>query len=134
VFAGSDAVIQLWLFILAPLAGAAVAGLTYGLLFGRDREPVAGSGLHFSRPARPTANAGWDPNAQYQQQAWDQSQQWGQAQQQWQTPVEQQYPGWRWDAAAQQWVPDQQWQQPQPPQAPEAEDPRTQIRPPDGPA
>ena len=129
VFAGSDAVIQLWLFILAPLAGAAVAGLTYGLLFGRDRDPVEGSGLNFSRPARPTANAGWDPNAQYQQQAWDPS-----AQQQWQTPVEQQYPGWRWDAAAQQWVPDQQWQQPQPPQTPEAEDPRTQIRPPDGPA
>jgi aquaporin Z len=142
VFAGSDAVIQLWLFILAPLAGAAVAGLTYSLVFGRDREPVEGSGLNLPRPARPATNAGWDPNAQYQQQAWDQSgqQQWGQAQQQWQTPVEQQYPGWRWDAAAQQWVPDQQWQQPAAPQTPGAEggeggeDPRTQIRPPDGPA
>ena len=77
VFAGSDAVVQLWLFILAPLAGAAVAGLTYGLLFGRDREPVEGSGLNFSRPARPAPNAGWDPNAQYQQQAWDQGAQQG---------------------------------------------------------
>jgi aquaporin Z len=143
VFAGSDAVVQLWLFILAPLAGAAVAGLTYHLVFGRDRDPVEGSGLNFSRPAPAAGYAGaWDPNAQYQQQGWDPSaqQQWGQTgqQQQWET----QYPGWRWDAAAQQWVPDQQ-QQWQPPEAPGAEggeggeggeDPRTQIRPPDGPA
>lgn len=35
VFAGSDAIAQLWLFILAPLLGAGIAGVTYGLLFGR---------------------------------------------------------------------------------------------------
>jgi aquaporin Z len=150
VFAGSDAVVQLWLFILAPLAGAAVAGLTYPLVFGRDRDPVEGSGLNFSRPAPAAGYAGaWDANAQYQQQSWDPStQQWGQSgqQQQWgqtgqQQQWETQYPGWRWDAATQQWMPDeqQQWQQPETPgaQAPGAEggeDPRTQIRPPDGPA
>lgn len=36
VFAGTDAIVQLWLFILAPLLGAAIAGLTYPLLFGRS--------------------------------------------------------------------------------------------------
>lgn len=39
LFAGSDAISQLWLFILAPLVGAAIGGLTYGYLFGR--EPAA---------------------------------------------------------------------------------------------
>lgn len=39
LFAGSDAISQLWLFILAPLVGAAVGGITYGFLFGR--EPAA---------------------------------------------------------------------------------------------
>ena len=169
VFAGGDAVIQLWLFILAPLVGAAVAGLTYPLVFGRDREPVEGSGLNFSRPApAPGYPGAWDPNAQHQQpQAYDPNapQQWGQQgePQQWQDPTQQwgqqgvapqwdagaqaqqpqqtEYPGWRWDAAAQQWVPDeQQWRQPEAPGAEGGdggeggEDPRTQIRPPDGPA
>lgn len=32
LFAGADAIEQLWLFILAPLAGAAVAGLSYRVL------------------------------------------------------------------------------------------------------
>ena len=35
VYAGSDAIAQLWLFIVAPLLGAAVAGLTHSFLFGR---------------------------------------------------------------------------------------------------
>ncbi len=35
LFAGSDAIIQLWLFILAPLIGGALAGLLYPALFGR---------------------------------------------------------------------------------------------------
>jgi aquaporin Z len=136
VFAGGDAVIQLWLFILAPLLGAAVAGLTYPLVLGRDRDPVAGSGLSFSRP-KPQYQQGWDQSQQWQGQQWE-GQQW-QGQQQWQTPLEQQYPGWRWDGAAQQWVPDQQWQQPEAPEASGSEtwapeDPTTQIRPPDGPA
>jgi aquaporin Z len=35
-FAGRDAIAQLWLFILAPVAGALIAGFTYALLFGDD--------------------------------------------------------------------------------------------------
>ena len=49
VFAGVDAVAQLWLFILAPLLGGAIAGFTYALLFGRGAEDVPGSGLRFVR-------------------------------------------------------------------------------------
>lgn len=35
LFAGSDALGQLWLFILAPIGGALLAGATYALLLGR---------------------------------------------------------------------------------------------------
>ncbi|HEU5455995.1 MAG TPA: aquaporin [Nocardioides sp.] len=49
VFAGVDAIAQLWLFILAPLLGGAIAGLTYALLFGRGAEDVPGSGLRLVR-------------------------------------------------------------------------------------
>lgn len=45
VFAGVDAIAQLWLFILAPLLGGAIAGVSYALLFGRGAENVPGSGL-----------------------------------------------------------------------------------------
>ena len=45
VFAGVDAIAQLWLFILAPLLGGAIAGITYALLFGRGAENVPGSGV-----------------------------------------------------------------------------------------
>jgi aquaporin Z len=41
LFAGGDAIAQLWLFILAPLAGALIAGATYTRLFGSGEEPVA---------------------------------------------------------------------------------------------
>ena len=41
LFAGGQAIGQLWLFVLAPLLGAAVAGATYGPLF-RDRPGTAG--------------------------------------------------------------------------------------------
>jgi aquaporin Z len=34
LFAGADAIEQLWLFILAPVVGALIAGLTYRPLFG----------------------------------------------------------------------------------------------------
>ena len=40
LFAGSDALTQLWLFIAAPIAGALIAGFTYAFLMGRD-EPTA---------------------------------------------------------------------------------------------
>jgi aquaporin Z len=36
LFAGSDAISQLWLFILAPIAGALIAGFTYAFLLGDD--------------------------------------------------------------------------------------------------
>jgi aquaporin Z len=49
VFAGVDAIAQLWLFILAPLLGGAIAGISYALLFGRGAEDVPGSGLRFVR-------------------------------------------------------------------------------------
>lgn len=39
LFAGGDAIAQLWLFILAPVVGALIAGFTYSLLSG-TREPV----------------------------------------------------------------------------------------------
>lgn len=36
LFAGSDAISQLWLFIVAPIGGALAAGATYALLVGRE--------------------------------------------------------------------------------------------------
>jgi len=36
LFAGSDAIVQLWLFIVAPLIGAVIAGLAYPLVFGKE--------------------------------------------------------------------------------------------------
>jgi aquaporin Z len=38
LFAGGDAIVQLWMFILAPLAGGLIAGATYAFLFGSDEE------------------------------------------------------------------------------------------------
>jgi len=108
LFAGSDAIIQLWLFILAPLLGAAIAGLTYPLLFGHATEPVAGSGLRFSRPA---AVPGYGAPDQYQQE-WNQPTAGGTQQTQaWeQEPIIQD--GWQWDHQAQEWKPLEQFQQP----------------------
>lgn len=40
LFAGIDAVEQLWAFWLAPVLGAMIAGATYGLLFGKVEEAV----------------------------------------------------------------------------------------------
>jgi aquaporin Z len=36
LFAGSDAISQLWLFIVAPIAGGLIAGFTYAFLLGDD--------------------------------------------------------------------------------------------------
>jgi aquaporin Z len=71
LFAGSDAILQLWLFILAPLVGGALAGLLYPAVFGRGAEPVVGSGWRLAR--RPVAGAvpGYGAPDAYQQQ-WNQ--------------------------------------------------------------
>lgn len=71
-----DALKYQWVFLIAPLLGAAIAGVLYPLIFGRDGAPVPGSGL-----AAPQSAAAPQP-------------------------VAQSYPGWAWDAATQQWVPD----------------------------
>jgi aquaporin Z len=124
LFGGAEALQQLWLFIVAPLLGGALAGLGYPAVFGRDTDPVAGSGLRFG-PRRPAgAVPGYGAPDQLQQQ-------WQQAPGQWQP---QQYPP--------QQPPDQGYAQPsatpgQPPpqqQGPrsggdEPDDGRTQIRP-----
>ena len=41
LFAGADAIGQLWLFIVAPVAGALIAGATYALIVGSDTTAVA---------------------------------------------------------------------------------------------
>ena len=86
----------------APLIGAAIAGLTYPLLFGHGTDPVAGSGLEL-RPARAgRAVPGYGAPDQYQQE-WNQ-QQAAQDQAAWeQEPIIQD--GWQWDHAAQEWKP-----------------------------
>ncbi|GAA4375629.1 hypothetical protein GCM10023146_30060 [Nocardioides caricicola] len=103
LFAGPDAIEQLWLFILAPLIGAALAGIAYPLLFGRGGDPLPGSGIAFGRPR---VVEGPD---QYQQQ-WNQetatsgstgsstgSSTYTAA------PIVQD--GWQWDPVGQQWHP-----------------------------
>lgn len=40
LFAGGDAIAQLWLFILAPICGAVIAGVSYAYLLGRE-EPAS---------------------------------------------------------------------------------------------
>ena len=97
VFAGTDAIVQLWLFVLAPLLGAAIAGLTYPVLFGHGAAPVAGSGLNFGGGRKDQFVPG-----NYEAQ-WNQGQpaSWGQ-------------PGAAWGAP-----PQQQWGQPDPYQQPQ---------------
>jgi aquaporin Z len=41
LFAGSDALGQLWLFIVAPVVGALIAGFSYALLFGDGIAPAS---------------------------------------------------------------------------------------------
>ena len=100
VFAGTDAIIQLWLFVVAPLAGAAIAGLSYPVLFGHGSEPVAGSGLNFGGGRKAQQFVPGSYEAQ-----WNQGQpgSWGQ-------------PGAGWGAPPQQ---QQQWGQPVGPQQPD---------------
>lgn len=97
LFAGGDAIVQLWLFILAPVLGAAIAGAGYPLLFGRASDPVPGSGVSFSRPRTAAQLPGYAAPDQYQQQ-WNQEAQPGSA-----APIIQD--GWQWDPVGQQWHP-----------------------------
>jgi aquaporin Z len=70
IFGGSEALKQVWLFIVAPLLGGGLSGIVYPLLFGHADEPVAGSGLRFAvRPAG--AVPGYGAPDQFQQQ-WQQ--------------------------------------------------------------
>ncbi|MET1059906.1 MAG: MIP family channel protein, partial [Nocardioides sp.] len=105
LFAGTDAIQQLWLFILAPLLGAAIAGLAYPILFGRVGEAVPGSGISFSRPRTAAQVPGYASPDQYQQQ-------WNQETAPAPAPIVQD--GWQWDPAGQQWHPvgstPEQWQ------------------------
>ena len=99
VFAGTDAIVQLWLFVVAPLLGAAIAGLSYPVLFGHGSAPVAGSGLNFGGGRKGdqfvpgSYEAQWNQGQQAQQGGWGQ-------------------PGAAWGAPPQQ----QAWGQPVPPQ------------------
>ncbi len=69
LFAGTDAIVQLWLFIVAPLLGGALAGLAYPAIFGHASDPVPGSGLNFG--AKAGAVPGYGAPDQFQQQ-WNQ--------------------------------------------------------------
>ncbi|MFC7362048.1 aquaporin [Nocardioides astragali] len=123
VFAGTDSIIQLWLFVVAPFLGAAIAGLTYPVLFGHASEPVPGSGLSFGGGRKGDQFVPGSYEAQ-----WNQGQQggnWGQPGAAWGAPPQQQWG----QPVPQQPVPQQQpdpystpqaapapWGQPQPPQ------------------
>lgn len=98
LFAGGHAIGQLWLYILAPLGGAIAGAGAYVALFGRDAEPVAGSGIPSIAELRAV---GGKVGAKQEVPAW-------------QTPKEPtadgeppvyEQDGWRWDYTAQQWVP-----------------------------
>jgi aquaporin Z len=106
LFAGSDAIVQLWLFILAPLLGGAIAGLAYPLVFGRDTDPVPGSGFRISRPAPAVVASPWGTPDQYQQQ-WNQDPNpeytGAAAEPAAAAPIVQD--GWQWDPVGQQWHP-----------------------------
>jgi aquaporin Z len=39
LFAGTDALAQLWVFWLTPVVGAAIAGFSYAVLLGREQQP-----------------------------------------------------------------------------------------------
>jgi aquaporin Z len=114
LFAGSDALIQLWLFIVAPLLGGALAGVLYPMVFGHHSDPVAGSGLRFGRRTAPGAVPGYGAPDAYQDQ-WNQQYAPGQAPPPGQAP----YPG-QAPPPGQPWPPQppQQWQQPQYPTTP----------------
>ncbi len=137
IFAGTDAIVQLWVFVVGPLLGGAIAGATYGWLFGETRGPAAS----FAAQAPVGAVPGYGAPDQYQQQ-WNEGaaaephQQWGEPQ--W-TP--EQIAAWEAQQGlaqhvSQQWTPEQvaAWEaqqgSQQAGQQPDDGDERTQIRPP----
>jgi aquaporin Z len=130
VYAGTDAIADLWLFILAPLLGGAIAGLTYPLLFGHGTDPVAGSGLGFGRAAA-SAVPGYGAPDQFQQE-WNQPD--GVAavsphHQEWEPePIIQD--GWQWDHQAQEWKPLEEWPPPAEQPWTDPDGGHTQVRPP----
>jgi aquaporin Z len=135
LFAGGHALGQVWLFILAPALGGALAGLAYPALFGRTEPAVPGSGLvlpEFRRPA--PQGPVWHSPASYSDTSPHHpavpsdtagtSGPSGTSVPSWQQPVAHdpngglpvyEQDGWRWDYAKQQWVPIDQ-----PPAAPPA--------------
>lgn len=70
LFSGSTALSQLWVFIVAPLLGGAIAGVVYQVVFGRGERSVPGSGLNFAITvtARDAAPQQWAPQAPAPQQ------------------------------------------------------------------
>jgi len=98
LFAGPDPIIQLWVFIPAPLLGAVAAGLAYPLLFGRSSDPVPGSGISLRWPRTARQAPGFATPDLYQQQ-WNQETQSTHAA----APIVQD--GWQWDPIGQQWHP-----------------------------
>lgn len=114
-FSGGDAIQDLWLFIVAPLIGAALAGVLYPVLFGRDKEPVVGSGLGLGSGGSSAPGFTQQWNQDYPQQqpfgqqglggGHDAGQGYGQPQSQEQPIIQD---GWQWDPASQQWIPAQQ--------------------------
>jgi aquaporin Z len=70
LYGGTDALKQLWLFIVAPLLGGAFSGILYPAAFGHGTEPVAGSGFRF-RGRLAVAVPGYGAPDQLQQQ-WQQ--------------------------------------------------------------
>jgi aquaporin Z len=73
LFDGTDALKQVWLFVVAPLLGGAIGGILYPLVFGHGNVPVRGSGLRFGG-RRPAGVPGYgEPDAlqqQWTQQPW----------------------------------------------------------------
>lgn len=129
LFAGPDAIIQLWLFILAPAFGATIAGAGYSLLFGRVGDPVPGSGVVLRRPRTAAQVPGYAAPDQYQQQ-WNQE-----SPSAYVAPIVQD--GWQWDPIGQQWHPvgqtPEQWRVQQAAEQAaqdESDDGGTRIRPP----
>ena len=60
IFAGTDAIVQVWVFVVGPLLGGAIAGATYGWLFGETRPP---GGLRSRRRSRPRCRATAPPTS-----------------------------------------------------------------------